>query len=348
MAPTEEVDAARIVDAAANRAREALRVLEDVVRFAHDDAFASRQLKELRHDLGAALAEVPPAHLLAARETMRDVGTAIQTEREGVRESLRDVVAANLKRLQEALRTLEEVGKLFGPPLGAKLEQLRYRGYTLERVLLLGDDARARLAAARVYFLISVDECRRSLETTIRAAAAGGVDVVQLREQDLPDRELLEHAREVRQWTREVGVLMIVNDRPDIARLAAADGVHVGQADLSVRDARRIVGADALVGVSTHTLDQVRAAILDGASYLGVGPTFASSTKDFATLAGLEFVRAAAAETSLPMFVLGGITAANVGDVVRAGGRRIAVCAAIGQADDPRAAAAELRAALGE
>src|SRR4051794_10471359 len=102
-----------------------------------------------------------------------------------------------------------------------------------------------------------------------------------MREKDLPDRELLERARQLRQWTRQAGVLFIVNDRPDIARLVEADGVHLGQDDLPVREARRILGPDALVGVSTHNLEQVRQAILDGASYLGVGPTFPSKTKEF-------------------------------------------------------------------
>src|SRR5207249_3555462 len=102
---------------------------------------------------------------------------------------------------------------------------------------------------------------------------AGGTTMFQLREKNLTDQALLERARSVRRWTRQAGALFLVNDRPDIARLAEADGVHLGQDDLSVKDARRIVGPDLLIGVSTHDLDQVRRAILDGASYLGIGPT---------------------------------------------------------------------------
>jgi thiamine-phosphate pyrophosphorylase len=141
-------------------------------------------------------------------------------------------------------------------------------------------------------------------------------------------------------------VLFIMNDRPDIARLVGADGVHLGQTDLSVRDARRILGPHGIIGVSTHDLDQVKRAVHDRADYIGVGPTFPSATKQFHSLSGLEFVRAAVAETSLPAFVLGGVTAENVPLVVEAGAKRIAVSAAIAQADDPRAAAAKLRRAL--
>ena len=144
----------------------------------------------------------------------------------------------------------------------------------------------------------------------------------------------------------EAGALFLLNDRPDLARLAEADGVHLGQDDLPVKEARRILGPDALIGVSTHDLDQVRRAVLDGASYLGVGPTFPSGTKVFTEFAGLEFVRQVAAETSLPAFVIGGVNPDTVGAAVTAGARRVAVSEAVCASDDPRAAAAALVQAL--
>jgi thiamine-phosphate pyrophosphorylase len=141
-------------------------------------------------------------------------------------------------------------------------------------------------------------------------------------------------------------VLFIVNDRPDVARLAEADGVHLGQDDMPIKEARRILGPDAIIGVSTHDLDQVRQAVLDGASYIGIGPTFPSQTKDFDELAGLEFVRRASAETTLPAFAIGGINAGNIADVAAAGAKRVAVSQAICQAEEPRDVAQELRRAL--
>lgn len=340
--PTERVDAARVLDAAANRAREGLRVAEDYCRFCLDDAFLSGELKRLRHDLTAALTDLPAELLLEARETQRDVGTEISTATERERHSLREVAHVNLKRLQEALRTLEEFGKLFGGDAGAVLEGLRYRSYTLERALLLGTAARERLAGCTVQVLLTGAACSAALDWTIAEAAVGGATMIQLREKGLSDRALLERARDVRRWTRRAGVLFIVNDRPDIARLAEADGVHLGQDDLPLREARRIAGPDLLIGVSTHNLEQVRRAVLDGASYLGVGPTFPSGTKEFGELAGLEFVRRATAETSLPLFVIGGINARTLPAAVAAGARRIAVSQAVCAADDPRAAVTEL------
>ena len=343
---SERMETARILDACANRAREGLRVIEDYCRFVLDDAFLSRTLKEWRHDLTSALAELSPSLLLEARETQHDVGTELTTPSEQERASLRQVVQVNVKRLQESLRSLEEYGKVHSPRLGQALEQLRYRVYTLERALILGAIARQRLQEVRLYVLLTGSRCAASLDWIITEAAAGGARMVQLREKDKNDRELLERARQVRRWTQAAGVLFIVNDRTDIARLADADGVHLGQDDLPVKEARRILGPDALIGVCTHNLVQLRQAILDGASYVGIGPTFASSTKEFDDLAGLEFVRQAMAETTLPAFVIGGVNLQTIDAAVAAGARRVAVSGAIAQADDPRSVAATLLAAL--
>lgn len=344
--PADVVSAARVVDANANRAREALRVLDDYCRFVLDDAILTEEVKTLRHQLAELLNLIPPGVLAESRDTQADVGTSLSTAGEMARGTPADVARINFKRLQEALRSLEEYGKLFAPHLAPGLEAVRYRAYTVERGVTLGADARSRLEGAKLYVLLTGSACLAALDWTIREAADGGADVFQLREKDLPDRLLLERARNVRRWTRETGTLFIVNDRPDIARLVEADGVHLGQDDMSVKEARKILGPGPLIGVSTHTPDQVRRAVLDGASYIGVGPTFPSSTKQFDSLAGLEFVRQAAALTTLPAFVIGGVTAETVGQAVAAGAKRVAVSAAICQAEEPRVAAAVLRAAL--
>jgi thiamine-phosphate pyrophosphorylase len=339
------MDVCRILDAEANRAREALRVAEDYCRFSLDDSFLSRELKHLRHDLAETLADVLD-RAMVARDTLGDVGTAITTPREQTRHSLTAVVEANFKRLEEALRSLEEVSKLRSPALGQRLEHIRYRAYTLERAILLGRAARQRLADARLYVLIGSSLDSADPEWTIQEAAAGGAQIFQLREKSLNDRQLLEQAKRVRRATEKAGVLFIVNDRPDIARLARADGVHLGQDDLPIKEARRILGAEGLIGVSTHTVEQLRQAVLSGASYVGVGPTFPSATKKFTEYPGLEFVRAAAAETSLPMFVIGGVDLHTIGDAIVAGGTRVAVGDAITQAKDPRSTAAQMRQLL--
>ena len=162
------------------------------------------------------------------------------------------------------------------------------------------------------------------LTWVVGEALAGGADVIQLREKGLADRELLRLARDVRILTAQARVPLILNDRVDLARLASCDGVQLGQDDLSVRDARRILGPTSLIGISTHDREQLDAAILSGASYLGVGPVFPSPTKDFSEseLAGLAYVRLAAESTSLPWFAIGGINEENIDRVLEAGATR--------------------------
>ena len=344
--PTEVIATARILDASANRAREALRVVEDYTRFALDDRFLTEQLKQLRHELTEVLEELPSSAFLESRETIRDIGTTISTDREQIRVNLLHVAQVNLKRWQEALRTLEEFGKLFDASIGQRFEQLRYRSYTLERAIVMGTTARQRLSNARLYVLLAGSQCVSSLEWTIAEAASGGAEIVQLREKGLNDRELLERAKNVRKWTSDAGVLFIMNDRPDIARLVSADGVHLGQDDLSVKEARQIVGPNAIIGVSTHDLDQLRQAILDGATYIGVGPAFATPTKPGIEVAGLEYVRAAMQETSLPAFVIGGVTLQTIDAVIASGANRVAVSSEIAKAEEPRQVAAIIRQAL--
>jgi thiamine-phosphate pyrophosphorylase len=340
----------RIIDAAANRAREGLRVMEDYARFALDDAHLTQRLKECRHLLREALAALPPESLLRSRETEADVGTRISTQSETVRQSPLDVAQAACKRVQEAVRSLEEFGKLWSTTAAAQLERLRYTTYTLEKALLLTDISSHTLAERRLYLLATEAACPQGLGPAVRGALAGGVDIVQLREKEHPERRLIELGRRVREWTRQANALFIMNDRADLAVITEADGVHVGQEELSVKEARRIVGPHRLVGVSTHTIEQARRAVIDGADYIGVGPVFPSSTKAFESLAGLEFVGEVAAQISLPWFAIGGINAENVSLVVEAGAKRIAVSNAILSAADPQAAARELgkRVASGE
>ncbi len=339
-------DAFRIVDANLNRSREALRVLEDHCRFTLHDELLTTQLKQFRHEVATIAARLPTRSLLTARETLEDVGIHVTAAGEYTRSNLQHVALVNCKRLQESLRSLEEVCKVLEPELGQACEALRYRSYTLEKAMLSHSDRNERLAAARLYLLVSGTDCPASLEWTVQEAMAGGVDIIQLREKNITDREWISRAQQVRKWTRNSNVLFIVNDRPDIALLVEADGVHLGQDDLPLHEARRILGPDVVIGISTHSMDQVEQAILSGANYLGVGPVFTSRTKEFDHFPGLAFVQQASAATTQPAFALGGINSGNVHLVIAAGAKRVAVSAAISHDPDPRTAAQNLREAL--
>lgn len=342
----DRAEAARVVDANLNRAREALRVLDDYARFVRNDAGLTGVIKSLRHRLAEAAQSLPPGLLLASRDTPGDVGTALTAAGEYRRGGARGVAVANLKRVQESLRSAEEFGKLLGEPFARAAEAARYESYALEKAFPAPSALRDRLQAARLYALLSGAQCVAALDWTVAEVAAGGVAVVQLREKSLGDRDLIARARAMRRATAEAGVLFIVNDRPDVARLADADGVHLGQTDMSVADARRVVGPDLLVGVSTHSLSEVRQAQLDGADYVGVGPTFPSRTKSFEHFPGLDFVREVVTTTSLPAFALGGVDLTTVQHLAAVGCGRAAVGAALATADEPGPVAAQLLRAL--
>jgi thiamine-phosphate pyrophosphorylase len=338
----------RLIDAAANRAREGLRVIEDFVRFAWDDRNLMTELKQLRHELAAALARVPIDELLASRDTLGDVGTAVSTTSEAVRPDVLSVVTANFKRLQEALRSIEEFGKVLDAEMAREIEQLRYRSYTLERAVAATLLGLRCLAEARLYVLVDGRDSLDRFADLVRALVSAGVDLLQLRDKQLADRDLLERAHRLREITAGSSTLFIMNDRPDLAALSEADGVHVGQEELSVSACRVIVGPRALIGVSTHSLKQARQAVLDGANYIGVGPTFASRTKSFdaGVLRGTELLRAVNAQIRLPAFAIGGIDGTNLPQVLATGSTRVAVSGAVLDSDDPGKAARDLLTAL--
>jgi len=193
------------------------------------------------------------------------------------------------------------------------------------------------LADRRLYL---VAPARPDLVELIEQAVRGGVDVVQVREKALSDRELLPRLQAARETTRRLGVPLVVNDRPDLAVLCEADFVHVGQDDLPVAAARRFgIG----VGLSTHAPEEIDWADAD---YIGVGPVYATPTKAGRPPVGLELVRYAALHARQPWFAIGGIDQSNVAAVVAAGARRIAVVRAICDAADPERAARALRDAL--
>jgi len=333
----------RIIDAAANRAGEGLRAVEDYTRFVLDDRHLTALAKQLRHDLAAALARVPAADRHAARDTTADVGAGIQTAAESRRADAADVAAAAFQRAQQALRSLEEYVKLWDPAGAALLESLRYRAYTLERAVSTTAGSLDRLAAARLCVLLDGRDSPQQFGRLAETLVAAGVDMLQLRDKRLDDRQLLARARQLREITRGSDALLVVNDRPDLALLARADGVHVGQDDLPVKAARAVVGPRLLIGVSTHSLPQARQAVMDGANYIGVGPTFPSGTKTFERFTGLELLRGVAAEIRLPAFAIGGIGPENLPEVLACGISRAAVSGAVLAAEDPAAAVRLMR-----
>lgn len=325
----------RIIDANVNRAREALRVMEEYARLGLDDALLSAEIKDARHRLAQAVSDFESRNestgesLIAARDILHDVGCNVDTPSERERHDDHHVVVAAGKRLSEALRTIEEYGKTLDATFATAIEKLRYRGYEIERRLALTIRAKERFRHVRLYVIVTEALCTGDWFAVAEVALRGGADCLQLREKELPDRELLERARKLAALCREHEALFVVNDRPDIAAASGAHGVHLGQDDLSVAAARRVLHASAIVGVSTHTLEQIATAAAETPDYIAVGPMFETVTKPQGHIAGLETLTAAAGHTSLPLVAIGGITLKNADAVLAAAPCALCVCTGI-------------------
>jgi thiamine-phosphate pyrophosphorylase len=206
----------------------------------------------------------------------------------------------------------------------------------------------SRLALPSLYAIVDPLDTGRTPENLAADLVAGGARLLQLRLKDASTRELLAAARAVRALTTRAGALLLINDRPDVARAAGADGVHLGQDDLPVAAARAVLGPGALIGVSTHDVEQARSAAADGADYVGVGPVFATSTKRGALPPrGLALVRAVRTAVPLPLVAIGGITPETAAGVRAAGADAVAMIGALIRAPDVTAAVRDTLARLG-
>ncbi len=330
----------RIIDANLNRLGEGLRVIEDFCRFGLNEAALSARVKALRHG-ASALRRLFPAGVLAARDSAGDVG------RVRVKESMRRagrlaILGASFGRVQESLRVLEEMAKLDCPGAAARAKAMRYEAYELERMIVPLFDRAQQAARLKGLYLILTDPVV-GYEKLAAIAVAQKVGAIQLRAKNMDGGPLLDLARKIRDITRSSRTLFFVNDRPDIARLAEADGVHLGQSDLSVRDARAIVGGRALVGKSTHNLRQLAAALRERPDYVGIGPVFPTSSKaDHAPVLGLEKAAQMLRAAKIPAVAVGGIGAQNLPALVSAGFDCYALIGAVGASSDPRKAIREL------
>ncbi len=317
----------RILDANLDRAREGLRIIEEWCRFGIGNAQLAHECKKERQEL----ASWHTAQMRAARNTPNDPGTELTHPHEEQRTSIQSLLQANFCRVQEALRVLEEYGKLHNPEMGKACKQMRYRIYSLESNLM-GYQRHQLLLRSRLYLVTSPQE---KLLETVEAALKGGLTLVQYRDKTANDAVLFEQAKKLRKLCNAYRAIFIVNDRVDLALAVDADGVHLGQLDMPIAIARQLLGPHRLIGRSTTNSEELQRAIAEGADYVGVGPVYETPTKEGKAAAGLEYVTYAAKNCSIPWFAIGGIDPNNINDVIDAGATRVSVVRSIMQADQP-------------
>lgn len=342
----------RAIDASANRAAEAIRVLEDVVRFVLNDVALTSLAKEVRHELAAALAHRGLGSRIALRDVGGDVGAGMPKPGALPRSSVADLVAANAARGTQAVRSLEECVAVVAPEAAAPFERIRYRLYALERAAVAAVRSRDRLADIRLCVLVDGRADQKAFERLVESLLEAGVRMLQIRDKSLAVPVLAARAAAAvaiaRRHGRERPALVIVNDRADVAAALNADGAHTGADDLATPLVRRVIGPDRLLGRTAHDIAEAHAAAAEGADYLGIGPCFPSHTKSFGEFAPREFLAHVAQEIALPAFAIGGVTLERLDALAALGIRRVAVASAITAAADPGAEAAAFIERLAE
>ncbi|RAM48374.1 MAG: thiamine phosphate synthase [Hapalosiphonaceae cyanobacterium JJU2] len=317
----------RILDANLDRAREGLRIIEEWCRFGLNNSQLTGECKRMRQEL----ATWHTADLRAARDTPGDPGTELTHSQEEQRASIKSLLQANFCRVEEAMRVLEEYGKLYHPNMGKAFKQMRYRVYTLESNLM-GYQRHQLLVRSHLYLVTSPND---KILDTVEAALKGGLTLVQYRDKKVDDAVRLQQAQKLRQLCHTYNAIFIVNDRVDIALAVDADGVHLGQQDMPTAMARQLLGPHRLIGRSTTNSEEMQRAVKEGADYIGVGPVYETPTKEGKPAAGLDYVRYVAKNCSIPWFAIGGIDPNNINDVIDAGAKRVAVVRGIMQAEQP-------------
>lgn len=317
----------RILDANLDRGREGLRIIEEWCRFGLDNPQLAQECKQLRQEL----ASWHTSELRAARDTPGDSGTQLSHPQEENRTSVTSLLQANFCRVEEAFRVLEEYGKLYKAQMGKAFKQMRYQVYTLE-TNIMGYQRHQLLCRSHLYLVTS--PCENLLEA-VEAALKGGLTLVQYRNKAEHDIVRLEEAKKIQKLCRSYGALFIVNDRIDLALAINADGVHLGQQDVPIAVARQLLGPQRLIGLSTTNPEEMQKALAQDVNYIGVGPVYQTPTKQDKPAAGLEYVKHAAKNCSIPWFAIGGIDTNNINDVIDAGASRIAVVRSLMQAEQP-------------
>tara|TARA_Y100000310_G_C20629744_1_gene787972 strand:+ start:171 stop:1187 length:1017 start_codon:yes stop_codon:yes gene_type:complete len=319
----------RVIDANLNRAKEGLRVIEDICRFILEDGILMEKIKEIRHNLNA-LVSVSNSTLINSRgDGINDFDIARNREVKS-RNSTKKIFVANIKRVTEALRVLEEFTENF--IASNKIKDLRYLVYDLEK--RINQKLFLKLPFENDLYVIS-----DSVEV-LKKAVNQGASIVQLRDKSGNKESIKQRALEMINFKFETrnrfnrDFIFIINDYPNLAKEIGADGVHLGQEDMGINEARRILGENFIIGKSTHSIQQGLAAQQEGVNYISVGPVYSTPTKEGKPSVGVNYVQEAARNIKIPFVAIGGINLETVDVVLSFGANTVAVVRAHYQASE--------------
>lgn len=315
----------RVIDCNINRVSEGFRVLEDISRFYLESEYLSARLKDSRQVLRKVCEDID-LKLLENRDSAGDIGPRVTSKIVDRRtKSKRALILGNFKRVQEGLRSLEEQFKTSDfIEKYETIEVLRYESYQLEKEYL-GLFNRREFSLPELYGIThSPKSLGRSNIEIVKEMIKGGIKLIQYREKSLSLKEMLKECQTIRDLTKEAGVTFIVNDYIDIAIIVDADGVHIGQDDLPIKEVRKLLGPNKIIGLSTHSPEQGGKAVEDGADYIGVGPIYSTQTKvNVCDPVGYEYLEWVVKNIKIPFVAIGGIKEHNLEEIAKRGAKSI-------------------------
>ncbi len=324
----------RILDANVNRAAEGIRVVEDICRFDYEDEKLTKKLRDVRHKIRKNLKEMD-SKLLRHRDSAHDIGKKITKQSKiDKKDDTSQIITANFKRALEAIRVIEEISKTVGDmyDTGKEYEALRYKLYYLEKEVLMLTSKKTLPKGIYGITFERFSNGKSNIEV-VEEMIKAGIKVIQYREKDKSFKEMYEEAKILREMTKKADVLFIVNDHVELAMMVDADGVHIGDDDWPLKEVRKLLGDDKIIGLSTHSKEQALRAVELGADYIGAGPIYDTKTKDYATV-GIEYLEFVAQNIPIPFVAIGGIKEHNIKEVIEAGATNIALVTEITQAKD--------------
>ncbi len=312
------------IDANINRALEGLRVCEDVWRFVFKDDKISFQLKNIRHQVATQSRIFSSDLLINSRDIKNDKLKFLDIYSEMRRDSVSDIIKSNIHRAIEAVRSLEEFSKVAVKDTDNIFQEIRFSLYELEKVMFLKLNKNNRISRFKNSLYAILDPafvpCDKMQDSAIRLIK-GGVSIIQLRMKNFPIKKIYDLSKEISLICREHDIMYIVNDFPDIAILTEAGGVHLGQDDLPLDAARRLILDDMIIGISTHSIEEADMALINNPDYIAIGPVFDTKSKYGEMIKGIgtDIAGSLRMKTDIPIVCIGGINSNNIAGLKAAG-----------------------------
>ncbi len=322
----------QIIDANLDRAREGLRVIEDWARFGLGKEKCVERIKNFRQILGKNHLEV----YKQSRNYIEDQCKGLTHEEQVNRKSPEQIISSNAGRVQEALRVIEEFSRLHNYELSKIASEIRYEIYTIEIDLLNLSKRKKSEEILKENDLYVITDQQENLLGILEEILIAGVKIVQHRFKNGTDKDHLEEAIQIKNLCKRYNSLFIINDRVDIALASNADGIHIGQDDIDLKTARKLLGYSKIIGVSANNEIDISNAVKEGCDYIGIGPVFETATKKDKKPLGIEKIKILTKDLNIPWFAIGGVKISHISSFKSHGLKKIALVSQLMNSEDPK------------